>query len=185
MDVNREAQLTVNSNQQWRRDALRLGAAWGMIVLLLAMSGCGWLFKKQGKDMTVNVEITGTDSLNHDGQNAQAVEVRAYVLKDSHRFNEFNTQVFFNPLFDKPRLDEFYKKDTLATSVVYLTPGETKKIEMIIPYAYARDSKPEFAVIANFFNPPLNKTERLAFEMKKKTSQTLHITVGKDWVSKD
>jgi len=176
---------THTTERRSNRTTIRLGAAWAMIILLFAMSGCGLIFKKRGKDMTLNVEITGTDSLNHDGQNAQAVEVRAYVLKDSHRFNEFNTQVFFNALFDKPRLEEFYKQDTLATTVVYLTPSDTKEVEMIIPYAYARDTDPEFAVIVNFFNPPLNKTERTAFKIQKKSKQTLHISVGRDWVKRE
>ena len=151
---------------------------------LFGLAGCGWLFGKQGKPMTIIVEFTAADSLNFDGETAQAVQVKAYVLKNTARFMAGDVRAFFDPTFDPGFIGDLQKNDTLKTSSVILAPGETKSIEMVVPFYKARDMKPALGIIADFYRPPTEKTERLSFEMKKKTKQTIRISVGRNWVAK-
>jgi len=168
---------------QWSRTAL--AAVLGVSLLSLALSGCGWIFKKQHKPLLVEVELAATDSLNYDGAQAQAVLVRLYVLKDGARFMSGDTRAFFDDNWDPEWREQiFHKQDTLAMTTVKLLPGGVGKAKMEVPYAYARDSKPVFAAIADFLYPPTVKSERLSFQMQKKSKQTIKLTVGKDWVVK-
>jgi len=164
----------------------RTGVAMGLGVLLLSMalSGCGWIFKKQHKPLLVEVELAATDSLNYDGAQAQVVQLKLYILKDDARFMSGDTRAFFDETWNPQwREDIFQKQDTLAMTSVTLTPNEVTKAKLQVPYAYARDANPVFAAIADFLHPPSNKAERLAFKIQKKSKQTIKLTVGKDWIA--
>lgn len=167
---------------RWVRTGV--AAALGVLLLSLALSGCGWIFKKQHKPMVVDVELTATDSLNYDGTQAQVVALKLYILKSDARFMQGDTRAYFDDTWNPEwRDDVFYKQDTMATAAATLVPGETKTVRLQVPYAYARDAKPVFAAIADFLRPPSGKAERVAFGIQKKSKQTIKLTVGKDWVA--
>jgi len=166
---------------------VRTGAAMalGILFISMALSGCGILFKKQHKPMVVDVELAATDSLNFDGVQAQALQLKLYVLKSDARFMSGDTRAFFDDRWNPEwREQVFHKQDTLATNTVTLVPNEVKTVRLEVPYAYARDAKPVFAAIADFLHPPTVRTERIAFGMQKKSKQTIKLTVGKDYVVK-
>lgn len=166
---------------RWARTSVAMGL--GVLLLSMALSGCGWLFKKQHKPLIVDVELTATDSLNFDGVQAQAVQLKLYVLKTDARFMSGDTRAFFDDRWNPEwREQVFNKQDTMATNTVTLIPNEVKTVRLEVPYAYARDAKPVFAAIADFLHPPSVKTERLAFNMQKRSKQTIKLTVGKDYV---
>lgn len=166
---------------RWARTGVAM--ALGVLLLSMALSGCGWIFKKQHKPLLVEVQLAATDSLNFDGTQAQAVQLKLYVLKDDARFMSGDTRAFFDDKWNPEwREQVFNKQDTMATNTVTLIPNEVKTVKLEVPYAYARDAKPVFAVIADFLRPPSVQTERLAFKMQKKSKQTIKLTVGKDWV---
>ena len=168
----------------WRWSRAGLAAVLGVLLLSLAVSGCGWIFKKQHKPLLVEVELAATDSLNYDGAQTQAVELRLYILKGDARFMSGDTRAFFDDEWDPDwREQVFHKQDTLASAIVTLVPGGVRNAKLEVPYAYARDAKPVFAAIANFLYPPAAKSERLAFQMQKKSKQTIKLTVGKDWIA--
>lgn len=157
----------------------------GLVAVLLATSGCGWIFHKAQKDLTVVVKFVGTDSLNFDGERAQAVEVKAFVLTDSHRFMSADPRILFDPSFEPTLYEDFQKKDVVSSATAHLSPLETESAEIVIPYAKADKMDLEFAAIANFFHPPSGKRERVVFKLRKKPKQTITINVGKDWVAQD
>jgi type VI secretion system VasD/TssJ family lipoprotein len=166
---------------RWARTGVATGV--GILLLSMALSGCGWIFKKQHKPMLVEVELTATDSLNFDGVRAQAVQLRLYILKDDARFVSGDTRAFFDDKWNPEwREQVFHKQDTMAMATVTLIPNELKMVKLEVPFAYARDAKPMFAAIADFLHPPSTKTERLSFKMQKKSKQKIKLTVGKDWV---
>jgi len=168
---------------RWARTGVAM--ALGVVFLSMVLSGCGWLFNKQHKPLVVDVELTATDSLNFDGVQAQAVQLKLYVLRSDARFMSGDTRAFFDDRWNPEwREQVFHKQDTLATNTVTLIPNEVKTVRLEVPYAYARDAKPVFAAIADFLHPPSERTERLAFNMQKKSKQTLKLTVGKDYVVK-
>lgn len=171
------------------RRAVRRRFQWvlaaGLIAVLMTTSGCGWIFHKAQKDLTVVIKFEGTDSLNFDGERAQAVEVKAFILTDSHRFMSADPRIIFDPSFEPALYDDFQKKDVIASATAHLSPLETEPAEIVIPYAKADKVDLEFAAIANFFHPPSGKRERVVFKLHKKPKQTITIKVGKDWVSKD
>ncbi|MEW5875556.1 MAG: type VI secretion system lipoprotein TssJ [Candidatus Zixiibacteriota bacterium] len=175
---------TVMRNRMNWAAATRIFVAAGMAGLLLMLSGCGWLFGKQRKDMVVTVEFTGSDSLNHNGEIAQAVQLNVYALKGSSRFMQGDVRAFFDPTFDPGFLEEFNKQDTLRTATVILAPKETRSVDLVIPFIRARDAKPVLGVIADFNLPPGKDQERLSLNLSKKTKQTIKINVGRNWVAK-
>lgn len=159
-----------------------------VLVLVLAsllQAGCGWIFGKRKKPMEVKIELTATDSLNFDGVQAQAVRARVYILKDAANFMSGDIRAIcvddWNPEW---REMVFHKRDTLGLRTIDIAPGETRTAKIVIPHGVAKREKPVFAVIADFLYPPADKSERLAFELKKKWNQTVKITVGKNWVAK-
>lgn len=167
---------------RWVRTGV--AAALGILILAFALSGCGWIFKKQHKPLVVDIELTASDSLNFDGDQAQVVALRLYILKSESRFMQGDTRAYFDDTWNPEwRNDVFYKQDTMATASATLIPGETKTIRLQVPYAYARDASPVFAAIADFLRPPSGKAERVAFGIQKKSKQTIKLTVGKDWVA--
>lgn len=165
--------------------ALRTIVGLALIVLIVAGTGCGWIFGKQKKPMKVEVIFTGSDSLNFDGNQFQAVQVKAYVLTRSERFYAADVRAFFDPGFDPGFMTEF-GKDTLGSVTAIVAPEETTRPLVIeIPFIRVRDEKPIFAVIANFAQPPRGENrERLVFELKKKTRQTVRIDLGTNWVER-
>jgi type VI secretion system VasD/TssJ family lipoprotein len=166
---------------RWARTGV--AAAVGVLLVSMVLSGCGWIFKKEHKPLLVEVELTATDSLNFDGERAQAVQLKLYILKDDARFMSGDTRAFFDDKWNMEwREQVFHKQDTLATTTVTIIPGEVKMAKLEVPYAYARDAKPVFAAIADFLHPPSSKSERLAFKMQKKSSQKIKLAVGKDWI---
>ena len=166
---------------RWARTGVAM--ALGVLLLSMALSGCGWIFKKQHKPLLVEVELTATDSLNFDGVEAQAVQLKLYILRDDARFITADTRAFFDDKWSPEwREQTFHKQDTLAMTTVILNPNEVRVAKLEVPFAYARDAKPVFAAIADFLHPPSIKTERLSFNMQKKSKQTIKLTVGKDWV---
>ncbi len=166
---------------RWARTGIAMGL--GILLLSMALSGCGWIFKKQHKPMLVEVELTATDSLNFDGVRAQAVQLKLYLLKDDARFVSGDTRAFFDDKWNPEwREQVFHKQDTMALATVTIIPNEVKMVKLEVPFAYARDAKPVFAVIADFLHPPSAKSERLSFVMQKKSKQKIKLTVGKDWV---
>jgi type VI secretion system VasD/TssJ family lipoprotein len=166
---------------RWARTGL--AAAVGVFLVAMMLSGCGWIFKKQHKPLLVEVELTATDSLNFDGVQAQAVQLKLYILKDDARFMSGDTRAFFNDEWNVEwREQVFHKQDTLASTTVTIVPREVTMAKLEVPFAYARDAKPVFAAIADFLHPPSTKTERLAFKMQKQSKQKIKLTVGKDWI---
>ena len=153
-------------------------------AILAGLSGCGVLFSKQEKPMQVEVELVGTDSLNFDGQSAQAVQVKAYILRSVERFNAADVQAFFNSAFDPGFASEF-AKDILDSVTLIVAPRETRSSMIEIPFSRARDVSPQFGAIANFSQPSTARgRERVAFKMTKKTRQTISVQLGKNWVER-
>lgn len=180
----------MNQRERWRvgrprlRPAAQAAAAVALAGFLVTISGCGWIFGKQRKDMVVTVQFTGTDSLNHSGEIAQAVQLNVYALKGSPRFMQGDVRAFFDPTFDPGFLGEFYRQDTLRTATVILAPNETRSVDLVIPFIRARDTKPVLGLIADFNHPPGRDRDRLAINLTKKTKQTIKIDVGRNWVAR-
>jgi type VI secretion system VasD/TssJ family lipoprotein len=175
-DVSTKSQLPA-----WSR-AVRLSVLL-LIVASMVSAGCGWIFGQRKKPMVVDVEVTGTDSLNFDGTQAQPVRLRIYCLKDASNFMSGDIRAFFDDTWNPEwRESILHKRDTIALRIVDLGPGETRTTKFQIDHARAKREKPVFAVIADFLYPPSDKSERLSFEMQKKWNQTIKITVGKNSV---
>lgn len=165
--------------------AIRITLALIVAALLTTTVGCGWLFNKQEKPLRVEVVFTGADSLNFDGRNAQAVEVKVYILRDIEQFNGADMRAFFNRDFGEAFMAEF-KKDTLAAARAIIAPGETSSPTLIeVPYGFAkREDRLYFAAIANFAQPPSEDgKDRLSFKMQKKSQQTIRVQLDKNTVA--
>ncbi|HUU46316.1 MAG TPA: type VI secretion system lipoprotein TssJ [Acidobacteriota bacterium] len=156
-----------------------------LIAMIAAGTGCGWIFGKQKKPMKIEIIFIGSDSLNFDGNQFQAVQVKAFVLKRAERFWAADVRAFFDPGYDPGFMTEF-GKDTLGSVTAIVAPEEmTRPLTIEIPFIRARDEKPIFAVIANFAQPPRGENrERLAFDLKKKTRQTVRVDLGTNWVAR-
>jgi type VI secretion system VasD/TssJ family lipoprotein len=135
--------------------------------------------------MKVEVVFTASDSLNFDGNQFQAVQVKAYILKHAERFHAADVRAFFDPGFDPGYMSEF-GKDTLGSVTAIVAPGEeTRPLTIEIPFIRVREEKPVFAVVGNFAQPPRGENrERMVFDIKKKTRQTVRIELGTNWVAR-
>lgn len=155
----------------------------GLVCVLLAATGCGWLFKKQRKPLKITVTVIGTDSLNFDGNRNQPVQVKVYVLKRVERFLAADVRAFFDPEFDPGFMSEF-GRDTLGSTTLILAPGETTDPPVLIeiPYIRASETKPSIAVIANFAQPPRGeRRERWTRRIKLK-NQKICVELNSNWV---
>ena len=167
-----------------RRSVMRRLAAAGIAVLILTcLAGCGWIFGKQEKPMRVDVVLAGSSDLNFDGKNAQSVQVKVFLLRNSARFMGADPRTFFDPTFDEG-FTSVFARDTLATASVIVSPQETTSVELVVQFVKAEKEKPILCVIADFNRPPGEKKERLALKISQKTYQKVKLQVGKDWVKK-
>ncbi|MEW5702029.1 MAG: type VI secretion system lipoprotein TssJ [Candidatus Zixiibacteriota bacterium] len=164
-----------------RSTAYRMAA---LVIVVEGLAGCGILFSKQEKPMRVEVAFTGTDSLNFDGQTAQAVQVKAFILNNTERFSATNVQAFFSSTFDVSFTAEF-AKDIIDSVTLIIAPRETRRSTIEIPFSRARNVSPHFGAIANFAQPAtVRGRERIVFKIPKKTQQTVAIQLGSNWVER-
>ena len=134
--------------------------------------------------MRVEVAFTGADSLNFDGRSPQAVQAKAFVLRDFQRFAAADVRAFFDPNFDPGFMHEF-AKDTFASVTMIIAPGETRTATLEVPFGFAkREPRIYFAAIANFAQPPSEKgKERWHFKMQKKSQQKIPVQLNRNTVS--
>lgn len=173
----------------WRLGRVAVCAC--LAVFLMTTVGCGWmwgwLFKKQEKPMEVTVTFVGSDSLNFDGREFQAVHVKAYLLKSTERFLRIDPRAFFSADRGGRYIEQFSREDVWDSASYVIAPGEDSypPLTMEVTFGRSKDEKVFFGAVANFARTPRRAGgERVTFEMRKKPRQDVWIELGPDGVVK-